>query len=525
MTDFLSPITTLQWLLLAVALMGAMFYWWTKANEAAWFDFLYNFPVRIWHIGRLKELKANTEQVAARQSWENGMPQPENSLCTEYKNKMGTANTPGTFNRAQEYLRLTYQSEISPMSFWAFALLVVLTISEAMGTGFLLSPFISEALSSNQIGYAGWVLAVTLAAILLKITHGAGKSAKKIMSIKHALGNLDKNGVPQDLVNNGKISASCDQSQDEGKSAEARFYRRAVNLKNRGSWVPSVVVGVLLVLVVTGVFGLRWYGIMKQNTIEVVQLTKNGVGEASAEGGNPFATAGVPAALPPDVTQSLQQSREKVAKEIGKADLMQGFGAAFLLALIYLLTQAAGFWFSYEHSFISEGAKAYALTKGEPDYQSYHAKYILPFEGRADSRLADLRRHFGSVLPEYARNPATKTFRQFVNEQQISTAAMHSVAHNEQGNQSTGSSISRVEKTASAQQLVATGANDVAMHDAVAASIMGLPVADRDAATLSWIKENGATKHTAGLKDAIARFKERKAEPQLDDELLNLLKD
>lgn len=571
MMEYLNNISVFAWVATALFALAGMFIWWTKANEAAWFDFLYCFPVSVFgkesHIGRLKTLKANTEQVASKQSWEHGMPKPESVLCTDYKTKMGTANSASEFKSAKEYLRLSYQSDVGPMSFWAYAILIGLTIAETLGTGFLLAPFISDGMSSSQIGYGAWFAAVALAGMLLLATHFAGESAKLKMSIQNILGTLDQNAVPEGVgKDNSKITYNADQSQDEGKSAEARFYRRAVKLKERGSWAKSIFLGVLLVFVVAGVFGLRWYGIKKQNTVEVVQLTKNGVGEVNSDGGNPFAAAGVTTALPPDVTQSVQQSREKVAKEIGDADLMQGFGAAFLLALIYVFTQAAGFIFAYKHAFISEGKKAYLLTRGEASYQSYHTKYVLPFEGRAESRLADLRSHFGSVIPEYARSPATKMFKQFVKEQQVgdddcqSAGQSGHIAHvtqdvvlgvvslaydanaepianlpkdkqaeaieswlSENGRKHKTEFIAAVDRF-NARKAAPQGGGDTAMYDTAVKTIMGLPDAEREPAMVTWLADNG-TKHEDGIMEAIARFVEKQtAAPKLNSRLSSMLK-
>ena len=360
-----------------------------------------------------------------------------------------------------------------------------------------------------------------MAILLLVLTHHAGKSAKKRVSIKHALGTLDKNAKPHDLIDDGPISVSSPQDIDEGKSGEARFFRRVVKMKDRGSWVPTIGVVVLLALVLTMVFVVRWEGIKKQNTLEVVQMEKNGVSDSSAESGNPFAsTGGDASALPPDVAKSQQQAREKVAKEVGAADLGQGFGAAILLAGIYLLTQAAGFWFSFEHAFVGEGKRAFDLTMGEPDYQSYHSKYIHPYESRADARLAELRRHFGSVIPGYGHNPSSMTFRRYVHDRQSEIEVMPDATNYVPPDPSTARIVAQVPAS-----VVQTQSIPSVDYDAAAESIMILPEMDRGAAIGNWLKMNGV-EHKDSLKAALASFKERKAAMSMvDDEFLSLAKD
>lgn len=499
-------------------MLVSMFIWWTRANESAWFDFLYNFPVRAFgHIGKLKELKGNTEQVTARQSWSYGMPSPEGMLCNDYQSVMKQSNSPLVFNRAKDYLRLTYQNDVRPMPGWAWTVIVALMIAESMGTGFLIAPFVASEMNGSQVEYAGWILAVVFAVGLLFATHTAGVSARKIMAIKHSIGNLDKNGRPHDMDSAEAITPSMDQDIDKGKSAEARYFRRAVKMKDRGSWLPTISAGALLAVVLCVVFFVRYDGIKKQNTIEVAQMEESSAASPGAgDSSNPFAAA---TAAPAEVTASQQQARQRVAKEVGAASLAQGFGATILLSIIYLLAQAAGFGFAYKHTFVGEGSDAYRLTMGMPDYQSYHAKYVLPYEGRAEARLAELRRHLTSVLPEYAKNPSAVTFRQYVNNNQTESLrdTMRQAAVSAQA-------MADASVAAPVSTPVAPAAQSIASDYAVAAeSIMSSPEAERSNAMKLWLTENGA-KHAPGLKDAIAAYKAQKAS-LVDNEMLEMLKD
>lgn len=497
MMDFLHSMPVMGWFVSALTLLTLMFVWWTKSNQAAWYDFLYCFPIpMIGHIGKLRRLKVNTEQVSARSSWVDGLPSPENTMCTEYSMALNQrAMSPVIFNRAKDYLRLSYQNNIRPMPGWVWALLFVLTIAEALGTGFLIAPWVSNEMSSSDMSYVGWVLAFVMAFVLLKMTHVAGKSARKIMSIKNGIGNIDKNGKPAGMDDDSPISPSMDQTVDAGQSSEARFYRRAVDGKDRGTWNAAIAAALLLVALLGAIFLERWEGIRKQNSVEVAQIEKNGVGEVSADSSNPFAavTAGT---LPPDVAENQKQSRKKMAEEIGSANLGQGFGAAILLSLIYLLTQAVGFFFAYEHSFIKDGEEAYTLTMGMPDYQSYHARYILPYEGRAEARLAELRRHFSSVLPDYGNRPATKMFREFVNEQQRQRSGMHE--------ENIKAAATTTYQGASSPAAVA-GMN----YDTEVESAMKKFPASQDEAIAYWLKFNGV-RNEADFMEAVARFNARK---------------
>jgi hypothetical protein len=514
--EFLSHLAVWQLIVMGGSLLVSMFYWWTRANHPAWFDFLYNFPIRAFgHIGKIKELKSNTEQVVSRQSWSSGMPSPESMLCNDYKSVMTQSNSPHIFNRAKDYLRLTYQNDVRPMPGWAWIVLAVLMVAESMGTGFLIAPFVSNEMTGSQTSYAGWVLAVVFALGLLYATHKAGVSTRNIMAIKNSIGNLDKNGKPHDMDSDDPITPTMDQDVDKGRSAEARYFRRAVKMKNRGSWIPTIGAATLLIFVLGTVFFVRYDGIKKQNTIDVAQMEKSGVAD-TGDSGNPFASASADT-MPPEVAAGQKQAREKVAHEIGEASLAQGFGATILLSIIYLLAQAAGFGFAYKHTFVGEGDEAFQLTMGMPDYQSYHARFVLPYEGRAEARLAELRRHLTSVLPEYAKNPSAVMFRQYVNNQQAETMTMHEDAL--QKASAPRSTPVYANSAASVFSPSGGGMN----YASAAESIMTLPEADRGNAMKAWLTENGA-KHAAGLKEAITQYKANKA-AQADDEMLGFLKD
>jgi hypothetical protein len=504
MNDYVALLLA-HWLISGSVMVVILFAWWVMTHGFWWNDFLYNFPLRIMGIiGKIKTIKADTQQVSAKETWVNGLPRAEFALCSDYSNFMKRANSPTVFNNAKKYLVLSYQNDIKPMSMWAWVLLVGLTIAETMGTGFLLAPFIADSMSSSQIGYAGWVLAAVFACGLLWATHSAGHSLKKKKSIEHILGDLDQHGRPEGLSDETPITVDVNQDIDKDKSAQARFFRRVVKGGDRGSWVPTYFAVIGLAIVLSTVFYMRLEGIHKQNTLEVVQLEKNGVSGSNADGAvNPYA-AGDGSALPPDVTQSEQQSRNKTARSLGKADFGQGLGAAFLLAMIYVITQAMGFGFAYSHSFIGEGEKAYQLTMGEPDYQSYHSKYIFPYEGRTEARLAEVRRHFCAVLPEYAKRPSTVMFHEFIHDRQASLNKEHNV--------------DAIPPTAT---VISNPIDDDINYSIVAKNIMTKPKEERSAAYNEWIGQNGK-KHEEPLKAAMADFKLQKKLPAIDEDLLKL---
>ena len=107
-----------------------------------------------------------------------------------------------------------------------------------------------------------------------------------------------------------------------------------------------------------------------------------------------------------------------MAKELGREQEGQGFGAAALLSFIYIMTQSAGFLFAYQHAFLGDGEKAHELTRDETHYETYVRAIASPYLNRAESRLAELRQYLGERIPDYAKNPSRASFMDFYKQRQ-----------------------------------------------------------------------------------------------------------
>jgi hypothetical protein len=391
------------------SIIAVLFSWWVIANRFWWFDFWYSaWPLRLFgNIGKLKSLSHETEDFDNKVNWKSGMSRPEAALCDDYADHIKAIPTEREFNNAVDYLRLTYQSSTKPLASWKWIIVFFLTMGEAAGTGFLISPWISTEMSAHEIGYAGWIIAAVLAIVLLAITHKAGQSARKKLAINQGIGDMD----PKKLVGAGKagkIGWNHDQGEDKEESDAVRFSRRAVNGRDRGSWVLTVVAAFLLTMVLAMVFWMRWEGIRQQNTESVVQMEKHGL---SGGGANPFANmAGMGGtSLPPAVQRNQAQARKVVARQIGSEELGQGFGAAALLAFLYVLTQAVGFIFSMDSAFIGEGEDAFRVTRGETAYETFERKYVSPYLRRGEARLTELRKR----LVQKQQSPGATSFPEY----------------------------------------------------------------------------------------------------------------
>ena len=397
--------------------------------KAQLFDLLYAFPVRLFgQIGKLSQLKSDTQSVTGN-AWRDdpaGMPDPELRLCNDYYAAFAeNVSSKPVFENAYAYLVHSYQTGTRPMAFWQHLLLLALTLAEAAGTGFLLAPWVSQEMSAAQISYVGWIIAFAFAFGMLIMTHAAGQSYKKAVLFNAITAGKDQTSL--DHVR--PISLSMPQEADAEQKPEVRFVARvSKGPRDRGSFWPTVASIGVLAAALAFIFYIRWEGIKEAETHQVVHLEQHGV---SSSGSNPFAnlnTGSSAPPLPPAVEQAQQQARDRVAHEIAREHAGQGFGAAALLSFIYIMTQAAGFLFSYEHAFLADGEQAYRLTRGESHYETYVRSIGSPYLNCAESRLAELRQYLVASVSEYAKNPSRVSFLTFYNRRQADKLGQEDLA-------------------------------------------------------------------------------------------------
>ncbi len=436
--SFISGISVGYWIIiLGSSIFIALFMWWKHANQLTFFDFLVKFPVQLFDpIGLLKKLKKDTTNLDTKVKWVNGLSRQEKRLCDEYMQKIGRGTSEIDFNNANEYLAATGQESVTPMRPWMWMLLFLLTAGEAAGTGALLAEYVSTMVTANEAVFFTWGTALFFAAALLFLTHRAGREFYTKKTIKKILGPLDSEAKPSGYTDKDKATIKYDQSKDENNSSERRFYARLEKPRDRGSvgWGISAII--LLFLIFVGVFGLRWYGVKQQNTMQIVRMEKNGVqGAGSAGGGsNPFAQinggGGVSQSLPPAVKQAQAQVRKNAAQTIGHDLLGQGFAAAALLSLFYILVQGVGFGLSQSHSFFEKGDKHYKTTHGKASYDAFLNKYFYPYAQLAEARLSELRDYYAHVNEDYAKLRPTTSFIDYFHNQNLQQKEQQQQDHN-----------------------------------------------------------------------------------------------
>jgi hypothetical protein len=396
LTDlFQAFVSTIAWSLplLIAAIVTVFFVWKRYTDDLWWADFWVCVPL----VGKMRHWKQQTHGIENLSAWKDaGLPPAEESLCSTYIDKLPKVD-PEVFARASEYLKITHQNGRSPMSALMLAALILLTVAEAAGTGMLIAPFVASEITGNQMVWIGYVIATVMAVGLLGLTHFAGNEVYKRSAIRKALGSV--NATVEGYTGH-KISSGDDQQVDKDASPKVRFGSRVLEgAHDRGSLVAPVLAITLLAFLLGGITWMRIKGLQIEMTNHVADH-----GQLAAGGGNPFPA--VPALdasmpLPTDVADSSRAAQQSVDHELSSEMFSQGIAGAIVLAIIYVITQALGFFQAFGSSFIGDGKNAYHQTLGHTSFQSYFAKHIKPALDRGNMRLTELRTHLGREVPKY----------------------------------------------------------------------------------------------------------------------------
>ncbi len=461
-TLFDAFVNSIAWSLpvLIATLLTIFFVWKRYTDDLWWADFWVCVPL----LGKMRRWKRQTHGIENPQSWSDaGLPPAEESLCSTYIDKLPKTDS-DVFARSVEYLKITHQNGRSPMSSFMMLALVLLTIAEAAGTGMLIAPFVASEITGNQMVWIGYVIATVMAAGLLGLTHAAGKEVYKWSAIRKAIGSVSETveGYTGEKINSGD-----DQSIDKQASAKVRFGSRVLDgAHDRGSlFVPAIAVALLFVLLA----GITW---MRIKGLEI-DMTHRAADQASSAAGNPFASVpglGASMPLPNDLADASRAAQHNVDSELNGELFSQGIAGAIVLAIIYLITQALGFFQAFSSTFIGDGKNAYRQTHGHTSFQSYFAKEIKPALDRGNMRLTELRTHLGREVPKYRDHVSKVSCHEFYN-RRLHEEAGHRLPKRQSGSDDATISATQPVRTASGSELA--GSNLASKTETLAPATSG----------------------------------------------------
>ncbi len=316
-----------------------------------------------------------------------------------------------SFINAREYLKISGQNGRRPMSPLLWAILGVLTVAEALGTGLLLAPLLSADITPTLAMLAGTAIALVIAIVAVRFTHAAGEDmfantllSKVRNSFKQNKGFRRSDGSKYgDFVK--AVGPEDDQTMDVDLEPAARLGAR-IGATSMSSMHPRrmniVLAIVFIVLFAVGTTAYRHY--MFDRELDRAASAPAAPTEGNSQDfQNMFAQGGnATPALPDAVADAAKKSTQHANEAVDLDSSMANNAGIMILALIYVFTQLLGLLTGYKYSFFNEdGEKAYRKTLGQLGYDDFLRVAVRPVAQRAQMRLGQLRAKLSSANPGY----------------------------------------------------------------------------------------------------------------------------
>lgn len=315
------------------------------------------------------------------------------------------------FLNAREYLKISGQNGRKPMSSALWAILGVLTVAEAIGTGLLLAPLLSKDITPAYAMAAGSAIAFVIAIVAVRFTHAAGEDmfANTLLSKVRNSFKQNKGFRRGDGTKYGDFVKSVGPEDDQGADVDlepaARLGAR-IGATSMSSMQPrrmNIILAVaFIVLFAVGTTAYRHYMFNHEQDLAASAPVAAADG-ASTNFQNMFAQGGNTAQpLPDDVADAASKSRQHAQEAVNQDSSMANDAGIMILALIYVFTQLLGLLTGYKYSFFNEdGEKAYRKTLGQLGYDDFLRVAVRPVAQRAQMRLGQLRAKLSSANPGY----------------------------------------------------------------------------------------------------------------------------
>lgn len=315
------------------------------------------------------------------------------------------------FLNAREYLKISGQNGRKPMSSALWAILGVLTVAEAIGTGLLLAPLLSKDITPAYAMAAGSAIAFVIAIVAVHFTHAAGEDmfANTLLSKVRNSFKQNKGFRRGDGTKYGDFVKSVGPEDDQGADVDlepaARLGAR-IGATSMSSMQPrrmNIILAVaFIVLFAVGTTAYRHYMFNHEQDLAASAPVAAADG-ASTNFQNMFAQGGNTAQpLPDDVADAASKSRQHAQEAVNQDSSMANDAGIMILALIYVFTQLLGLLTGYKYSFFNEdGEKAYRKTLGQLGYDDFLRVAVRPVAQRAQMRLGQLRAKLSSANPGY----------------------------------------------------------------------------------------------------------------------------
>ncbi len=361
-------------------------------------DFWTRFPL----IGGIARLSKDTGES------NNGWRHSEEKLCGQYKKYVDMIGQK-TFDNNIEYLRLSGDLGRHPVPAYAYGLLFILLVMEALGFSFLLAKWTAEGGSTNMQTMVAYAIVMVLAIILAIIMERAGHQFFRTSILRNCFTSFksSRNTRGNEEYFSRTMSLSNPQNLDEQEQEHVRTVNRvATGKQDKGSYGWGVVAIAAIVIIAAGSVYMRYQAL---NGEQIRETTGNSV----ANNSDPFATLGN-VAMPEEESNSQSTADAKAEQDAHESRKGEGLAAFAILGFIFVATQIVGMGIGYRYGFAGRESKAaYSMIHGCSTYDQY-LSVVRPIVDIASGRLKDLQQRMEERLG--TRLGSQKTFHDYLAE-------------------------------------------------------------------------------------------------------------
>jgi hypothetical protein len=312
-------------------------------------DLIYRFPV----VGKLSRYSKDLAEETP-----GGWLNVELTLCADYA-RYATSLSRREFENHIEYLRKAHEIGRRPLPTWGWILITLLVAFEGLAFAYILGSWISIDSSENQRVLFMLAIVSALSILLVILTHKAGHQlyrTRLLQGLRKAW--KEKRG---EYFYSRQVALSERQSVDDREPPYVQCANRIVTSHDDFGgrfWIWAAVIFVAIIAI--GATWLRMATLDSSNDAELLQDIFGGDAGAAAQ------------SAPGDRTAAFVS-----------------FG---MLAAIFVITQVVAVGLGYNYGFAGrESSKAYAETRGHPNYESYWRR-IQHRMNIANARLQSLQR-------------------------------------------------------------------------------------------------------------------------------------
>jgi hypothetical protein len=296
----------------------------------------------------------------------NGWTSAEKQFCSIFKPFFSTVSQKN-FNESLEFLQLSGDRDVKPMSQFMYAFLFFLVVGESLGFNILLASYLNREVTPNLANLVGIVFAFVVAGLLALLTHKVGAQTKKTYSKRACHKEFMELRAIGEVGFTNPIGLGP-QNFDAGEKNYVRTMNRIANSGgDRGSYAMAVVFAIVVVALAVTMWAIRHSEMISSETDASGAISK-----CEATNASPF-----PSAAPSAMTGAQATTDNAACNESAKGKTMSADLAFGVFSLIFLLTQGVGFYGAFIHTFAGGGTSesAYNNTKGFKSYDDYRMTY------------------------------------------------------------------------------------------------------------------------------------------------------